>query len=127
MNRIVLIGRLTKEPELSYTQSGTAVCNFTLAVNRAFVRDGEQEADFVPCQVWGKSAENCAKYLAKGRQAAVDGRLQIRSYEDKEGTRRWVTEVVAERVEFLGSGKSESREEDDFGTAIEFDDADVPF
>lgn len=126
MNRIVLIGRLTKEPELRYTQSGTAVCNFTLAVNRAFVRDGEQEADFVPCQVWGKSAENCAKYLAKGRQAAVDGRLQIRSYEDKEGTRRWVSEVVAERVEFLGSGQRESREEE-FGTAIEFDDADVPF
>lgn len=127
MNRIVLIGRLTKEPELRYTQSGTAVCNFTLAVDRVYVRDGEQQADFVPCQVWGKAAENCAKYLAKGRQAAVDGRLQIRSYEDKEGTRRWVTEVVAERVEFLDSGKSESREEDDFGTAIEFDDADVPF
>ena len=126
MNRIVLIGRLTKDPELRYTQSGTAVCNFTLAVNRAYVRDGEQTADFVPCQVWGKSAENCAKYLAKGRQAAVDGRLQIRSYEDKEGTRRWVTEVVAERVEFLGSGKSESREEE-FGTEIAFDDADVPF
>lgn len=127
MNRIVLIGRLTKDPELRYTQNGTAVCNFTLAVNRAYVRDGEQEADFVPCQVWGKIAESSAKYLAKGRQAAVDGRLQIRSYEDKEGTRRWVTEVVAERVEFLGSGKSESREEDDFGTEIEFDDADVPF
>lgn len=127
MNRIVLIGRLTKDPELRYTQNGTAVCNFTLAVNRAYVRDGEQTADFVPCQVWGKIAESSAKYLAKGRQAAVDGRLQIRSYEDKEGTRRWVTEVVAERVEFLGSGKSESREDDDFGTEIEFDDADVPF
>lgn len=127
MNRIVLIGRLTKEPDLRYTQSGTAVCNFTLAVNRAYVRDGEQEADFVPCQVWGKAAENSAKYLAKGRQAAVDGRLQIRSYEDKEGARRWVTEVVAERVEFLGSGKSESREDEDFGTEIAFDDADVPF
>lgn len=124
MNRIVLIGRLTKDPELRYTQSGTAVCNFTLAVNRAYVRDGEQEADFVPCQVWGKSAENCAKYLAKGRQAAVDGRLQIRSYEDKEGTRRWVTEVVAERVEFLGSGSGqrESREEE-FGTVVEYDGA----
>lgn len=103
MNRIILIGRLTQDPELKYTQNGTAVATFTLAVNRRFKRD---EADFIPIVVWNKPAENCASYLGKGSQVAVEGRLQVRSYETQEGQRRYVTEVVAENVEFLGKSGS---------------------
>lgn len=113
LNRIVLIGRLTKAPELRHTQSGKAVCSFTLAVDRPYVgADGNREADFINIVVWNKTAENCAQYLAKGKLAAVDGRLQIRSYEGSGGQRRYVTEVVAEVVRFL-SPKSErlTREE----------------
>jgi single-strand DNA-binding protein len=103
LNCVVLIGRLTKDPELRYIPgTGKPVATFTIAVNRPFKnREGQYEADFIPIQVWGKSAENCANYLQKGRQAAVSGRLQIRSYDDQQGQRRWVTEVVADRVEFL--------------------------
>lgn len=105
MNRIILIGRLTRDPELRYTQSGKAVCNFNLAVDRPFTsQSGEREADFIDIVVWQKQAENVAKYLSKGRQAAVEGRLQIRSYEANDGTRRWRSEVIADRVEFLGGG-----------------------
>lgn len=107
LNRIVLIGRLTRDPELRFTQSGKAVCQFTLAVDRAFTgADGNREADFINIVVWNKAGENCAQYLAKGRMTAVDGRLQIRSYEDKDGNRRYATEVIAENVRFL-SPKSE--------------------
>lgn len=105
MNQIILIGRLTKEPELKYTQSGKAVCNFTLAVNRPFAKDGDQKADFISIQVWGKQAESAADYLAKGSQCAVSGRLQIRSYEGNDGVKKYVTEVVADRVEFLGGSQ----------------------
>lgn len=141
MNHITLIGRLTKDPELKYTPSGTAVCNFTLAVNRRFAsQSGEKEADFIPVVVWNKAAENCAKYLSKGRQIAVEGRLQIRSFDGNDGQRRWTTEVVAENVEFLGSGQSQNSSSDqnpmprsndlgygDLGQEIVFDDNDVPF
>lgn len=110
LNRIILIGRLTKDPELRFTQSGKAVCSFTLAVDRPYVgADGSREADFINIVVWNKTAENCAQYLAKGKLAAVDGRLQIRSYEGQDGQRRYVTEVVAEAVRFL-SPKSEGRQ-----------------
>jgi single-strand DNA-binding protein len=102
LNRIILIGRLTRDPELRFTQSGKAVCSFTLAVDRGFTsRDGNRETDFINIVVWDKQGENCAQYLAKGRLAAVDGRLQIRSYDDKDGQRRSATEVVAESVRFL--------------------------
>ena len=102
MNRVILIGNLTRDPELRYTPEGTPVASFTVAVNRSFVnREGEREADFVPIVVWRKRAETCSEYLMKGSQVAIDGRLQIRTYEDKDGIRRWVTEVVAYRVEFL--------------------------
>ena len=134
MNKIILIGRLTKDPDLRYTPNGAAVCSFTLAVDRPFTQGGERQADFINIVVWNKAAENCAKYLAKGRQAAVDGRLQIRSYDGNDGQRRWVTEVVADRVEFIGSsnaaGSAMSKGADDgsgFGTEIVFDDEDVPF
>ncbi len=102
MNRIILIGNLTRDPELRYTPEGTPVTSFTVAVNRSFVnREGEREADFIPVVVWRKRAETCTEYLMKGSQVAIDGRLQVRTYEDKDGIRRWVTEVIAQRVEFL--------------------------
>ena len=102
LNQVVLIGNLTRDPELRYTPDGTPVTSFTVAVNRPFVnRQGEREADFVPIVVWKKQAETCSEYLMKGSQVAVEGRLQVRNYEDKDGIRKWVTEVVARRVDFL--------------------------
>jgi single-strand DNA-binding protein len=99
---VILIGNLTRDPELRYTPDGTPVASFTIAVNRPFTtRQGEREADFIPIVVWRKRAETCSEYLTKGSQVAVDGRLQIRNYEDKDGVRRRVAEVVAWRVEFL--------------------------
>lgn len=127
MNKIILIGRLTKDPELRYTPNGAAVCTFTLAVNRPYVKDGEQDADFINIVVWNKSGENCAKYLAKGRQAAIEGRLQIRTYDGDDGKKRWVTEVVADRVEFIGSAGAQKQEDETFGEEIDFDEGDVPF
>lgn len=128
MNKVILIGRLTKDPELRYTQNGTAVCTFTLAVNRAFTKEGEQSADFINIVVWGKIGENSAKYLSKGRQVAIEGKLQVRSYDGDDGKKRYVTEVIAERVEFIGSGdKKTQRNDDDFGTEIEISEADIPF
>lgn len=102
MNRVVLVGRLTRDPELRYTPSGVAVATFTLAVNRNFTnQQGEREADFINCVVWRRPAENVANYLKKGSLAGVDGRLQTRSYEDQTGRRVFVTEVVADSVQFL--------------------------
>lgn len=102
LNRIVLIGRLTKDPELRYTQSGIAVASFTLAVDRGFKNaNGERETDFIDITVWRQQAENCANYLSKGKLAAVDGSLRIRSYETNDGQKRKAAEVVAENVRFL--------------------------
>ncbi|MDD2220456.1 MAG: single-stranded DNA-binding protein [Clostridia bacterium] len=102
LNRVVLIGRLTRDPELRYTPSGVAVASFTLAVDRNFKNaQGEREADFINIVVWRQLGENCANYLSKGKLAAVDGRLQIRSYDAKDGTKRIVAEVIAEDVRFL--------------------------
>lgn len=133
MNKVCLIGRLTKEPELRYTTNGTAIANFTLAVNRPFSNQkGNKEADFIPIVVWNKAAENCAQYLAKGQQAAIEGRLQIRAYEDNSGQKRWITEVIAERVEFLGS-KSNSNNTNSYtnnlslGEEVAFSESDIPF
>jgi single-strand DNA-binding protein len=96
------VGRLTKDPELKYTPNGVAVANFTLAVNRPFSnQQGEREADFINCVVWRKPAENVANFLKKGSLAGVDGRLQTRSYENNQGQRVYVTEVMAESVQFL--------------------------
>jgi len=110
VNLVVLIGRLTRDPELKYlANTGTPVATFSLAVDRELSKDKRQEveskgqptADFINIIVWGKQAENCANYLKKGKLAAVSGRLQSRSYEGKDGTKRYITEVVATRVEFL--------------------------
>ncbi|WP_026675532.1 single-stranded DNA-binding protein [Alkalihalobacterium bogoriense] len=102
MNRVILVGRLTKDPELRYTPNGVAIANFTLAVNRTFTnQQGEREADFINCVVWRKPAENVANFLKKGSLAGVDGRVQTRNYENNEGKRVYITEVVAESVQFL--------------------------
>ncbi|KEI83950.1 single-stranded DNA-binding protein [Clostridium botulinum] len=105
MNKVVLIGRLTKDPELKFTPgNGTAVANFTLAVDRRFSKDGQREADFIPIVVWGKQAESTANYMSKGKLMGVSGRIQTRSYEAKDGTKRYITEVIAEEVKFLEWG-----------------------
>lgn len=105
MNKVVLIGRLTKDPELRYTSSGVAVTSFFIAVNRNFTNNqGEREADFIPIVVWRGQAENCAKYLNKGRLVAVSGRIQTRTYDTPDGQRRYAWEVVADEVQFLDWG-----------------------
>jgi len=102
MNKVVLVGRLTKDPELRFTPgTGKAVATFTLAVNRRFKSQGQPEADFIPIVVWGKQAENTANYVGKGRMVGIGGSIQTRSYEAKDGTRRYVTEIVADEVQFL--------------------------
>lgn len=102
LNRVILIGRLTKDPELRYTPNGKAVASFTLAVDRPFKnQQGEKEADFINIVVWGAQGETSANYLSKGKLAAIDGRLQIRSYDGQDGQKRWITEVVADSVRFL--------------------------
>ncbi|ENJ8715926.1 single-stranded DNA-binding protein [Listeria innocua] len=104
MNRVMLVGRLTKDPDLRYTPAGVAVATFTLAVNRTFTnQQGEREADFINCVVWRKPAENVANFLKKGSMAGVDGRVQTRNYEGNDGKRVYVTEIVAESVQFLES------------------------
>ncbi|MBR2861570.1 MAG: single-stranded DNA-binding protein [Clostridia bacterium] len=114
MNRAMLIGRLTKDPELRATGSGIAVCTFTLAVDRRFAnRDSQtREADFIPVVVWRAQAENCAKYLHKGSQAAICGSIQTRTYDAPDGTKRYITEVVADEVQFLGRPNNGDNNED---------------
>lgn len=122
LNRIILIGRLTKDPEMRYTPNGKAVTSFTLACDRPFKnQQGEKEADFINIVVWGAQAENCANYLSKGKLAATDGRLQIRSYDGDDGQKRWITEVVAESVRFLSPKTGSDFQE------VEMPDNDIPF
>ena len=107
MNKVFLIGRLTRDPELRYTGNNTAVASFALAVQRNFAnQQGEREADFFNITVWRKQAENVKNYLTQGSQVAIEGRLQTRSYDDANGQKRYVTEVVADNVEFIGSRNS---------------------
>ena len=155
MNKVFLIGRLTRDPELRYTGSNTAVASFSLAVNRNFTnQSGEREADFINIFVWRKQAENVKNYLSQGSQVAIDGRIQTRSYDDKDGNKRYVTEVIADNVEFLGSKASNNNSSSDnqgptpydfdkapdtkgtdvdnnpfadFGSSIEISDDELPF
>lgn len=110
MNKVVLIGRLTKDPELRFTPgTGAAVTTLTLAVDRYNTKTGQKEADFIPIVIWGKQAESAANYLIKGSQAAISGRIQTRSYDAKDGSKRYVTEVVADMsggVQFLGGKRT---------------------
>ncbi|SDQ05060.1 single-stranded DNA-binding protein [Virgibacillus salinus] len=110
LNRVVLVGRLTKDPDLRYTPNGVAVANFTIAVNRPFSnQQGNRDADFINCVVWRRPAENLANYMKKGSLIGVDGRLQTRTFEGKDGKTVFVTEVVADSVQFLESkGSSQS-------------------
>lgn len=109
MNKVVLMGRLTKDPEMRYTNANnTAYCSFTLAVNRKFAKQGEEkQADFIPIVAWGKTAEFCEKYFRKGQQVAVSGRIQVRSWDDQEGKRRYGTDVIAEDVYFADSKRGD--------------------
>ena len=109
MNNVQLIGRLTKDPEIRYTQSQTAVVSFTLAVDRRFKKDGGQTADFISCKAWNKTAEFVSKYFTKGKRMALTGRIETGSYEGKNG-KVYTTEVIADNVEFVDS-KEEPKEE----------------
>ena len=108
MNKCILVGNLTRDPELTQTQSGISMCRFSIAVNRNYSNaNGEREADFINIVAWRGLAENCGKYLAKCRRVAVGGLVRTRSYDDKDGNKRYSTEVVADDVEFIGGGQSE--------------------
>ena len=138
MNKVILVGRLTKDPEVRYTPTGKVVASFTLAVNKDFTAKGEaQQADFVPIVVWGHSAEFCGNNLNKGSKVLVDGRLQVRSYDAKDGSKRYVTEVIANNLEALerrqGASVAKSEDKDQvqdvvqsFGSDVDLSD-DVPF
>jgi single-strand DNA-binding protein len=124
MNRASIIGHLTRDPELRATQSGLSVCTFSVAVNRKFSK--EKEVDFFNCVAWRSLADNVSQYLSKGSKCFVSGQLQNRSYEAQDGTKRYVTEIVADEVEFLDTKPKEERaEQPRFGDDIADDD--LPF
>ncbi len=129
MNKVFLIGNLTRDPELSSTSNGIKFCRFTLAVSRSYAssRDGKKETDWIPIVVWRNQAENCARFLKKGSRAAVSGSIQTRSYDGQDGNRRYVTEIAADEVQFLSTRSEEDRNDD-----VDFDDLkpideDLPF
>ena len=127
MNKVVLMGRLTKEPEMRATQSNTAVCSFSLAVNRRFKQEGQPDADFINVTAWAKTAEFVSKYFTKGQQVGVIGRMQTRNYDDKDGKKVYVTEVVAEEVYFADSKKEQSNVTTSEGFMAVEGDSDLPF
>ena len=109
MNKVFLIGRLSRDPELRHTTSGTAVCQINVAISRPVAQGNEPQTDFINVVVWNRQAENVARYLSKGRQIAIEGRIQTRNYDNAEGKRTYVTEVIASNVEFLGSANDNNR------------------
>lgn len=128
LNVVVLIGRLVRDPELRHTANGVPVGTFTLAVDRPFTnQQGEREADFIDIVVWRRLAETVAQHLSKGRLVAVNGRLQIRSYDDREGVRRKAAEVVADDVRFLDRAREKAATDDTFGGGNFGGDAFDPF
>jgi single-strand DNA-binding protein len=139
---VILIGRLTKDPELRYTPNGIATTQFTLAVDRPFTsQGGERETDFLSIVTWRQLAETCANYLKKGRLTAVEGRVQVRNYDNNEGKRIYVTEIVADNVRFLEGNRDSQRDPNepdhrrnydkdpfaDDGKPIDINDDDLPF
>ena len=132
MNRIILLGRLVKDPDVKVTTSGKTVCTFTLAVDRPFQgKNGQREADFINVITFNKTAEAVGNSLKKGHRALVEGRLQIRSYDGKDGNKHYVTEVIADRVEFIerkekSAQKAESEAMEGFGSEVQFDE-EIPF
>lgn len=134
MNRIDLIGRLTRDPELRKTETGHVRADFTIAVNRIGAKEEQQQADFIPCRVWGSQAENLTHFMGKGNQIAIEGNLRIDSYIDKDGNTKYTTYVLANRIEYLSSKKGEIKEESQEieGNSIKMDeleilDSDLPF
>lgn len=149
LNRVVLVGRLTRDPDLRYTPAGHAVANFNIACNRPFKNEqGEQQADFINCVAWRKQAENLANFMKKGQQIGVDGRIQTRTFEDKDGKTVYVTEVLAESIQFLepkGSNSDKQQNTNSYqqnnqqyqqapqnqvaeaGEEINIEDSDLPF
>lgn len=133
MNKVILIGNLTKDPELSTTTSGISVCRFTLAVSRRFVSaNGERETDFINIVVWRGQAENCHKYLKKGSKCGVVGAIQTRNYDAQDGSKRYVTEIVADEVEFISSsrgqdGQVKEAQVEDVTELKPIDDDSLPF
>ena len=126
MNKVILIGRLTKDPEIRYTQNNAPVCSFTLAVDRRFSKD--KQADFINCQAWQKTAEFITKYFGKGNLLAIVGRIQTRTWEDEDGKRHYVTEVVAEEAYFTGDrNNSRPEPQDDRFEPLDDEDDDLPF
>lgn len=131
MNKVVLIGRLTADPDIRHTQSGKCVASYRLAVDRVFKSDGQPEADFINCVAWGKSGEFCQKYLHKGMKIALEGRIQTGSYTKDDGTKVYTTDVIVEHHEFCESKRSSdsgSYTESAQGfTEIDEDGSDLPF
>lgn len=129
INKSVLIGRLTSDPILKYTPGqGTAVTTVTIAVDRQKTKDGKKEADFIPVVIWGKQAESTAQYVSKGKLIGIAGRIQTRSYDHKDGYKVYVTEVVAEEVQFLEWGeKPQGNSNSDYDDMTPIDDGDIPF
>lgn len=124
MNKVILIGRLTKDPELRYTSTDIPVVQFVLAVNRAFSRNGERQADFINCVAWRNLADNLAKYMKKGSQICVEGQIQVRNFEDNGGVKRYVTEVICDNIHFLES--KGSRSESGYSGYNDIDQYDIP-
>lgn len=130
MNKVVIIGRTTKELELEKTNSGTSVCKFTVAVNRRIKQEGQPEADFIRCTAWGKTAEIMAQYLAKGSLVGIDGRIQTGSYQDRDGKTVYTTDVIVENFDFLeskGSKKEAKQEEVYENNGVDISSDDLPF
>ena len=126
MNKVVIMGRMTKSPEVRYTPSQKVVASFTLAVDRPFTTpDGKREADFIPVVVWGKAAELVGNSCAKGHRLLVEGRLQIRNFDAKDGTKHWVTEIISQNIEFI-ERKEQPKTMAEMGKEEPFDQA-VPF
>ena len=126
MNRVVLVGRLTKDPELRTTSSGLSQTRFTLAVNRRGTgQDGQREADFISCVAWRGTAEAIAKYLKKGRELAVEGRIQTGSYDAQDGTKRYTTDVVVDNFTFIGSGSGANTSDIDNGPSNDIATTDI--
>ena len=129
INRVVLVGRMTRDPELKRTAQGDAVTTFTLAVNRNYTKDGQQQADFINCIVWRKPAENVERYCSKGSLVGVEGRIQTRSYENNQGQRIYVTEIVCDSVQFLETKKAENNNQnyDNVQHSFDIQDDDIAF
>ena len=128
MNKVILIGRLTKDPEVRYTTTNnTLVCGFSLAVNRRLAKEGEQQADFFNIVAWNKLGEFCSKYFVKGQQVAISGRLQTRNYDDKDGKKIYVTEIVAEEAHFADTKKQDDFVKQDTTFTVVEGDPEMPF